>query len=368
MAKDEMSDILKELASGVSESVSEGVKVTKDFGLTILQEMATVVHAVPLPPPPAPKPLPPTLPTPAIEPPPAPPPPQVRVVRPANVVQVSDVVLDQIEEELPETQYVGEIEQFLRNKEEAARGHSDEFYQRVAIKDVVTEKLREEAPFRRTNPFSAVEAILGNAVVVQSNTTGTKAPQVARWTGEDIDCTNVTVAFGVIPPPSGNQPNIIRPYGIVQFGSKGQLETVEVDIGLGCQFTVAGSFVAVQVGMDDDGSTNAGSALLSGNMSFRKVAHGVPLTRTKYNSIGNGATATVQVPPFAKRVLFYTDTPAQTYTLTFKDWAGNTAYTFAVAANGFMTTSIPLSGDIEQVLITPQTGVVVTRLVFELAI
>src|SRR6478609_7357630 len=236
-----------------------------------------------------------------------------------------DVGLPQIEHvRQGQTQFVDEVDAYMKNKYRAAKQTPDEFYQRVIEQQQAREALAEDVPFTRSNPKSAAKAVFGNNELVQSGAMATK--ELCRWTVEDIDATNVTVALALIgQPPPGNGPNIIRPYGIIKVGTNGNLSTFEVDIGMGCQFTVGGSFVSVTVGMDDDGGANAGSAVLAANLSFSNVNHSTAMTRTKYTP-ASGAAVTVQVPAFAKTVLFMTNDPAQTYTLTFKDWAGNTLY------------------------------------------
>lgn len=338
--------ILEELAAPVRSAQHLAQRVLDELAKPVIREAANVIR-----------------------------PPQPSPSMPSIVVPTSRYLIQEGEVRLPQIETVrsegpiDEVNAYLLNKEQASKEHSDEFRQRLALQQQERDALGEEVRFVRNNPRTAARSALGNTVSVKSGTNRDNAIQVASWTGDDIDATNMTVTLALVGQQlSGSAANIVRPFAVCKFGCRGVWAFAEVDIGQGCQFTVSGSSIAVSVGMDDDGATNTATALLTGMVSFRNVNHGNPMTRTLYSATA-GSAKTLQVPPFAKSVLFYNNDSTQTYTLAFKDNAGNTAYTLSVAASAApQTVPTPLSGDIEQITVTPGGGTPTVRLVFQLAL
>ena len=216
---------------------------------------------------------------------------------------------------------VGENDDFhemVQQRHDAmVEGKGEDLARDVILRDQAHAALAKAAPFARINPSSSIQAVLASNATVTPPAVGTLlqsiisgAPQVAAWYGEDDSETlPVTVTFGPVGlPPFKVGIKSLRPFGIVQFGTRTTMNQFEVDIGVGCQFTISGSQVLVSVALDIPASgTVASSLTLSGMISFYAAQRSFPLTRTRY--IDQLATqhnsGGIIVPPFARRMTVF---------------------------------------------------------------
>lgn len=257
----------------------------------------------------------------------------------------------------------------LRDRAIAAYGPNgqllDDFDQLWQLQRGQQEALNKQAPFVRTNPYSTLNGILGGRATV---TSGGQAKTVAYWVGEDAETTPVTVTLGpigLLTQAAWDSNTSYRPYAIVQFGTRGYISTVQVDIANGCQFTVSGSQVTVQVAMDpaDSGDAN-GTMDLYGVLSFQQIVRTTPITRTKY-VISND---NYDVPAFAKSVQYWRKPQSSAATLTFLSATGQafgSIYAYVIAANGYNLDPIPLPNDVVAI---GTSGDTTGRLIFQLSL
>jgi hypothetical protein len=200
----------------------------------------------------------------------------------------------------------------------------------------------------------------------QQVTPGNNA-QVAMWGGADAETLPVTVIFAPVQQVNtffgAPGVNALRPYGIIQFGTRGFLTKAEVDIGRGCQFTVNASQVSLQVGLEGPapGETPAPntSMLLSGMLSFYTTTHRPPVTRTIARPFYPDSSTPSEIffiPPFARGVMLLANTPTSGpafpafFQLVFyssnQNQLGNYIYAGSVAgAPPWPTGFIPLPND-----------------------
>lgn len=223
------------------------------------------------------------------------------------------------------------------------------------------------APFTTTNPVSILTGTLGGQLqvftgpVVGGVVTRGSPAQTANWIGEDAETHPLTVTLAPVQQVDTGivLPFGTRPFGIIQFGTRGMMVKAEVDIGTGCQFTVSGSSITVQVCLDGGGSAVPGeqaSMILAGMVSaFYPIFRTTPITRTVYlDPLPSGSvTVNVSVPPFAKKVSIWRANPTLApIGLTFFDANFNIRYTYSLpidSGNGFtgyMFNSIPLDSSI----------------------
>lgn len=225
------------------------------------------------------------------------------------------------------------------------------------------------AEWVRINPVSVNRGILGN---LQNVTAGGPALQVANWQGETAETVPMTVTFFYYPSTLNISSFDYRPFGRVQFGSNGIITTVDVDIGLGTQFTVSGNVITLQVGLETPGGGIPATPLLprfGGTVSFYPVVRTTPVTRTRYvDALDGGQNAIIQIPNFAKSVNFYR-VPDMAATISF---LGTTAiYTVVGYAPGAdnAVRKFPISDDMTTIEISntaaPGTALNV-RAVFDL--
>lgn len=230
------------------------------------------------------------------------------------------------------------------------------------------------APWMRTNPLSVVSAIIGGQAVPngQQFEAATQPVQLCSWNGEDPDTKNVIVNIAAVTlKQADGAAGFFESYGIVQFGTRGFLNTVEVDVGQ--QFVVGASTVIVQVKafLAPQTLDSILPPTFVGMLSFGNTNRTAPLTRTKYidTAVPGGTPVIVTVPPYAKNVVvwrFGTGTPGMT--ILFEAADGSTLYDFTIAAGAYMTTPIPLTPDVFQLAITPATNPIVGRVIFELGL
>jgi hypothetical protein len=264
---------------------------------------------------------------------------------------------------------------FLGSDEEILQASGDEldFAETIARINPVADQLQHfanmrnlkqamnnaKAPAVSTNPASVLHGSLGNQVSV---TTGQRV-QVVNWNGDDSETTDLTVTLFPISRVSDvTQPIGIRAFGIVQFGTRGSLATVEVDIGKGCQFTVSGSSITVQVALDTISvlpPTITDTVFLSGMLSFKPILRTQQITRTLYADL-TGSFGTFQVPNFAKSVSLWKEDYTAAILMEFLDSSGATRYKYTIAAGpsvGKLFEPVPLGGDIYQIRLSYVGGI-----------
>lgn len=259
---------------------------------------------------------------------------------------------------------------------------ADSLDKKVATRNAEWQQLDAMAPFMRTNPVSALNGTLGNQATLRigPNVDASEGnAQVALWQGDDAETGPVTVTLapvvGVQSPnvvsksiTGGNVP-IIRPYAIVQFGTRGFAANFEVDIGLGCQFTLTASTVSVQVLLEQTaGALDAETEVqLSGMLSFGPTnRQPAPITRSKWINVGAGSTSSaIPIPAFAKRVYLLNGIAAATWALAFKASDGSTLY--GLTGTGTMTVPAMIANGIYTMTVQATGGDIVRgALVFEL--
>lgn len=222
---------------------------------------------------------------------------------------------------------------------------ADDLSHKSSLKQHQKDAQASIAPHYNPNPSSVSKGTLGGQDRVPTG----ENRQVANWPGDDSETRPVSIVFAPVQQigETPNEPPILRPFGIIQFGTRGFLTRAEVDIGLGCQFTVPASAVTLQVAMEP--STPPGSMILAGMLSFNPIVRWSPITRTLYgDQVGWVGTSVAPfiVPPFAKNVSFWRNPITTAVTLFFLDSSGAESYRVVLAANTIMTDPIPLSGDI----------------------
>jgi len=187
------------------------------------------------------------------------------------------------------------------------RAPDDSLAQKSLIRQGVWSDLQKIAPFERINPPSVLQGTVGG----QQSVLPGENKQVAFWSGVDAETLPVTITFSPVDvlqkvDELTSFSNKGRPYGIVQFGTRGMLVKAFVDIGRGCQFTVNASEVTLQVACETLFSpTSVGRPFkLAGMLSFYPTTHTAPITRTV---VLRNADISVNIgpqiiPPFARGV------------------------------------------------------------------
>ncbi len=286
--------------------------------------------------------------------------------------------------------------EMIRKKHQAMEeAGGDDLAAHVIYRDSVGKQLPPDSPA----PPSATKGSLGSSALV-STYASDQAPQVyggvstnpavgfaknvspaevARWNADnDFETRPVTITFqNITATPITSKAAIIpvglRPFGLVQFGTSSASSPLYVDIGRGCQFTVAASAVSVAVGVDpvaSNSQTLINQMQLAGMISFNPVVRTTPIYRTVYIDDLEGSTLQINVPPFANRVWFFRAAPASVgASLVFQDSTANTVYEVDLAAGAQMTTPIPLTSDIAFISVAKTAGANnYARLVFELGL
>lgn len=229
--------------------------------------------------------------------------------------------------------------------------HADGLQAKVALRQQKWQGLADVAKFTRINPASALQGILGNQTKVLQ---GGPAIEVANWgAASDAETLPVSVLLTPVPTPDPlfNGP---RPFAIIKYGTHGIVTVAEVDIGKGCQFTVPASTVIVQVGMDPNSAGLNGS--LAGMLSFYTIERTTNITRTRYVDVWSGAATTILVPNLAKSVSVWRTAPhTVSMSIDFVTIDGITVYTVLLPIDTYLFDPIPLSDDVDHIVIT-QTG------------
>lgn len=205
------------------------------------------------------------------------------------------------------------------------------------------------------NPSSAAKAAMGSIATVKSGVLGSNAPTVAYWTADsdaETRCVGVTLGMVPVSPTFGNFS--VKPFGIVQWGTRGQLQSMEVDILTGCRFTVEGSQVILQVAQDVAVAPAADSQLiLSGMLSFGSVSRPSPMTRTV--DIVN-ANQAIPIKPFAKMFYIHRIPTSDQITVQIQNSGLQLLGEVPIAANAVFTDPIIIPNGATQINIIDVTG------------
>ena len=217
-------------------------------------------------------------------------------------------------------------------------------------------ELTVKAKYVRINPESAYRALLGS-----QRTMSTEFPepvQVATWSADsDVETTAVTIQFLPVVNLSfdfvARREKPVRSYGVINFGTRGVYKA-EVDIGPGVQLTLNASEVSLQVALEDMrtgpfATNDPAQLIIAGMLSFLPCVRTAPITRTKYfDFLDPLAATTIFIPPFAKKMIIYTNGRSTLNTIPFTYRVLNStsrillADSFAVGSS--MTRSVLLPG------------------------
>jgi hypothetical protein len=272
--------------------------------------------------------------------------------RPLQIVRDSGGLIDVTEPETEDDEFTQLVRDRNRALDEAG---GDDLAAEVIHRDGKHAALNAQAAFTRNNPPSALHGNLGSQATPQP---GKDPIEVARWTGNsDAETTPVTCTFGIVTKllagtPFGPAIQPIRPAGVVGFGTSAFLQTFEIDIGLGCQFTLSGSQVSLAVKLDStpNPANTPPQTTLAAMLSFQVVTRTPRLTRSVYiDNLAAGATSTrTLIPLFGKtlQVLRYdislgTAGAEPAFELTFLDSGGTLIYNVAVAAGPMTEIFVP---------------------------
>jgi hypothetical protein len=231
-----------------------------------------------------------------------------------------------------------------------AMPNADDLSLKAGIRARTHADLGAQAPFMRVNPVSVLKGTLGGQ---QQMTTGERPKQVVFWGGDDAETQDLIItlgAVGIFDPYSLTLTTIdtLRPYAIVKFGTRGFLQSAEVDIVQGAQFGISGSQCTVEVALEDTVGVGPFRATvpLSGMLSFGCLSKTPRVTRTKYVSalgVNLAASTYILLPPFSRDV--WVSPPAEPTTVAFVDSSGGSSSSFTVAANTIQTNWVPIPGD-----------------------
>lgn len=259
----------------------------------------------------------------------------------------------QITEPLSEGIYEDDWNHLLRERAQAAVGPQgqllDDFDQEFELRNRAQQDLIDLAPFSRTNPISVLKGSLGGQKIFTVEGQVNEWHQVAFWSGDDAETTPVTVTLanqGRISVPGMAVVNSVSTDARVTFGTKGMSAQVIVDMSRGCQFTVSGSEVRVEI------RSNA-PVIASASLSFRACTHQQPITRTIQIATGSLSTA---VPAFAKSLTIWRLPVANAVTVNFLDNNGSTRYSYLLAASAYNLDPLPIGNEISDISVTDTGG------------
>ncbi len=282
---------------------------------------------------------------------------------------VNDGSTVQIVDPAPSGIFENDWDRLLRDRTHASVGPNgeilDDFDTEFQLMGVTAAAQAAVAPPSNTNPATAVNALLGG----QASADSRKDPvEVVRWVGNDSEATSMIVAAGPVTAPKAfnSTTSSFRTFCVVQFGTRGYLYTVEVDIGPGVQFTVGGSFISVAIGCETDTPNLFTSQPLSATVSFGDSDRFAPLTRTKY--VDSTGPVTVTVPAFAKGFMLIVSNPAAAIAVTVNTTQTATIQAFTQAAGVVPVDFYALSPDAAVISITGAGGGTSVRCVFELGL
>ncbi len=240
--------------------------------------------------------------------------------------------------------------------------------------------LDAQAKFVRNNPVSVLNGSLGNQATVYlgPQTAGVVARgtpvQVAQWQGDDAETVPVTISLGrvTVPVPAKALTYATKnPYALIQFGTRSSLLQMEVDIGLGCQFTVNASMVTVTVGEEGvvfNPTIVEEPSILAGMLSFHPTARTQNITRT-VNVAAGTPPSVITIPAFAKSLVVEKLSSTVACTISFQNNVAGSCGTFLLAAGVQQLTPIQLPNDAVSLTITNDatpTFNALARLIFNL--
>lgn len=239
----------------------------------------------------------------------------------------------------------------------------DQLAAKAALRKQKWHQLNQQAKFSRIQPPSVLKGVIGNVAEVELGS----QIQVANWAGDDAESCPITFTLGPVDQVPAELLNNFNPFAICRWGTHGYSLTAEVDIGRGCQFTVAGSAAVLTLVNPTTESAlipGAPTALsLAGMLSLGlPVVRTAPITRTTRILVAGGDTVRVRVPAFAKSVRLVRASALQALTVTCESYDGTTAiYSVAVpAAATFAETlpinEFPLTNNAVELLITAGVG------------
>lgn len=264
--------------------------------------------------------------------------------------------------------------------------HSDQLVAKSRLRQQDFDDASGVAKYVRIQPPSSLGRALGNQQVVNSG----QLIQTVAWTGPDNETVPITVTawpvaqlaqVGSSTFPGPGPEHHWRPYAVAQFGTRGFSVKLEVDIGLGTQFTVSGSSMTLQLGMTPQpgvgGEPNVPTAAmkLAGMISFLPVVRTAPLYRTRWVGdfvLSAALTYLIPIPAAAKTVSYlggnYNNAGA---TLNFLTFDAVTVQYKVVPITPM--DKIPISDDIIYIVVGDLTGGgamldQLARLVFELGV
>lgn len=255
----------------------------------------------------------------------------------------------------------------LQDRREAAmvEGGGDDLAREVIMMQQDAERLRRDSPPVLSNPLSAKDGPLGGQAA--PNAAGQNGIEVARWAGEDIEATNFVITAspvweaGVAQPASITQRTFLQ----VQWGMRNSVQYIEVDVGKGCEFTLAGSFVTVAVACEASAANNNAQPIVAG-VAFREGNRTTALTRTKVFANINGAQ-TVPIVPFAKKFWVMLSAAAATATVSVQEPDATVLETFTQTAAFPPQSPYALPGSAANLVITTSQASNLT-VVFELCV
>lgn len=216
---------------------------------------------------------------------------------------------------------------------------------------------------------------------------------VAFWQGKKKEAQAMTVdaSLGVLPPimASADGPGLSinnRPYVEVEFGSDGNRNKVQYDLGTGRRCTVVGNYIALALGMDppygSDFTPPAPYAsqviTVGGSIGCFAATSSAPLIRTLYVDQLPRTTSTQYLPiPLRASYLLPIQTSVQvgvtgTLTIYFLDAGGNALTQFHYAQSPAVPQQFtPVPGDAAYVQVENDLvgqAVVNVRLPFQLSL
>jgi hypothetical protein len=286
------------------------------------------------------------------------------------------------------------LEQAPTDEEEAeSESLGDEFHDRLAQDDEASvdvegrprsdldrmahsaglkqQAIQTVAPFVRINPETASRALLGGRATVNP---GQDPVQVINWVGEDVEACAVTITLQpliVFGTSGASSPATIQGFARISWGSRDGVQTVDVDVGSGCQLTVVASVVYVSVGQQPlTGLLLGGPLTLSASLGFFTCTRTEPLTYTNY--VDNAATNQIDTfarPAFASHVYFARFPQGDSWTLDFRrNNGGAPIYSRVIPADVFLDAPIKLPNDtgMVKVIYTGATPVNTSRLMWGL--
>lgn len=305
------------------------------------------------------------------------------VVAGGDVHLINDGVTVQIADRVPESPFISDWDQMLKDRAAAAIGPNgemlDDFNQEFQYIGRQHAELQKVAPFTRTSPPSLLLGSLGGQAETVS---GGEPVTVANWIGEDAETCPVTVVLGPIgqvsPSFTDTDPAVTpaRPYATILFGTRGFSVSVDVDVGSGCAFTVNASSVMLKLGQPSAvaGLSNR-TMVLTGMLSFKTGFRTTPVTRTLYwdSDVDGLNNARFAVPAFAKTVQVVTQNGASTSTfqMVVFDSRGTAIMTYVQPAGDYaMKAPVLLPADAAVIRVDANGGTNLghVRLVFELAL